>query len=97
LFTTELTNQMRMALYPPLYAVFPKSEHAQNLIIASLYEDGYSTLHRMRGLLAVLTARLQETALLRDFRVDDKFSFLDLRKLLGFELLTVTDGDSFAH
>ena len=45
----------------------------------------------------MLTARSQATALFRDFQVEDKFSFLDLRKLLDFELLTVTDGDRLAH
>ena len=52
---------------------------------------------RMRALLAQLTARARQTPLFVQYRVEDRFTFLDLLKLLGFEQLTVTDGDTFAH
>ena len=97
MFITELTNQNLTAPYLPSYAVFPESEHTHKLIITRMYEDGYNTLYRMRGLLAMLTARSQATALFGDFQVEDKFSFLNLRELFGFELFTITDGDKFAH
>ena len=97
LFVTELTNQMMLNPYPPPFAIFAKGDAAQKLIITSLYADGYNTLYRMRGLLAMLTARSRATPLFRDFQVEDKFTFLDLLKLLGFSKLTVTDGDQFAH
>lgn len=96
-FVTELINQMMNNPYPPPFAVFAKGAEAQKMIITSLYADGYNTLFRMRGLLALLSARARSTAIFAQYQVEDLFTFLDLLKLLGFEQLTVTDGDQFAH
>ncbi|NKC13152.1 MAG: molybdopterin-guanine dinucleotide biosynthesis protein A [Gammaproteobacteria bacterium] len=96
-FVTELTNQMMGSPYPPPFALFAKGEEAEKLIITSLYDNGYNTLYRMRGLLAILTSRSRATPIFQEFEVQDIFTFLDLLKLLGFAQLTVTDGDSFAH
>ena len=57
----------------------------------------YNTLYRMRGLLALLTARSRSTPVFQEYEVQDIYTFLDLLKLLGFTQLTVTDGDQFAH
>ncbi len=97
LFVTELTNQMVNNAYPPQVAIFAKGEEAEKLIVTSLYSDGYNTLYRMRGLLAMLSARARTTPIFRAYEVEDLFTFFDLLKLLGFEKLTVTDGDRFAH
>lgn len=97
LFVTELTNQMLANPYPPPVAIFAKGAEAEKLIITALYDDGYNTIYRMRGLLAMLSARARMTPLFREFEVEDLFTFFDLLKLLGFELVTVTDGDRFAH
>ncbi len=97
LFVTELTNQMINSAYPPPVAIFAKGEQAEKLIITALYDDGYNTLYRMRGLLAMLSARARTTPIFRAYEVEDLFTFFDLLKLLGFEQLTVTDGDRFAH
>lgn len=97
LFVTELTNQMMNNPYPPPFAIFAKGEDAEKMIITALYRDGYDTLYRMRGLLALLTARARATPIFQEYEVEDLFTFFDLLKLLGFRLLTVTDGDRFAH
>ncbi len=97
LFVTELTNQMLSNPYPPPIAVYAKGTEAQKLIITSLYEDGYNTIYRMRGLLAMLSARARITPIFQEYEVEDLFTFFDLLKLLGFELVTVTDGKHFAH
>ncbi|HSS63972.1 MAG TPA: molybdopterin-guanine dinucleotide biosynthesis protein A [Gammaproteobacteria bacterium] len=97
LFVTELSNQMLNNAYPPPVAIFAKGEEAEKLIITALYADGYNTLYRMRGLLAMLSARARTTPIFRAYEVEDLFTFFDLLKLLGFEQLTVTDGDRFAH
>jgi len=97
LFATELTNQMMANPYPPPFAVFTKGAEAEKMIITSLYRDGYDTLYRMRGLLAMLSARARSTPIFTEYQAEDLFTFLDLLALLGFELLTVTDGDRFAH
>ena len=96
-FITELTNQMMENPYPPPFAIFPKGEDAQKLIITALYGNSYNTLFRMRGLLAILTARARATPIFQDFEVQDLYTFLDLLKLLGFTQVTITDGDAFAH
>lgn len=97
LFVTELSNQMINGAYPPQVAVFAKGEEAEKLIITALYADSYNTLYRMRGLLAMLSAMARTTPIFRAYEVEDLFTFLDLLKLLGFDQLTVTDGDRFAH
>ncbi len=97
LFVTELTNQMLNNTYAPSVAIFAKGEEAEKLIITGLVEGGYNTLYRMRGLLAMLSARARTTPIFREYRVEDLFTFLDLLKLLGFKQVTVTDGDRFAH
>ena len=97
LFVTELTNQMLSGRYPPQFAIFAKGEHAQKIIIPGLYDGGYNTMYRMRGLLAMLTAQARTTPIFREYEVEEVFTFFDLLKLLGFERLTVTDGDRFAH
>ena len=97
LFVTELTNQMMQNSYPPPFAMFAKGAEAEKMIITSLYTDGFNTLYRMRGLLAILTARARVTPIFREFQVEDVYTFLDLLKLLGYKQLTVTDGDKFAH
>ena len=51
----------------------------------------------MRGLLAILTARARMTPLFEQSSGQDVLTFLDLLKLLGFEQITVADGDNFAH
>lgn len=96
-FVTELTNQLVAGAYAPGFAMFAKGAEAEKVIITGLQEGGYSTLYRMRALLAVLTAKARTTPIFREYRVEDVFTFLDLLKLLGFKQLTVTDGDRFAH
>ncbi len=97
LFITELMNQLMAKPYPPPYAIFAKGEEAEKLIITSLYSDGYNTLYRLRGLLAMLSSRARGTPMFQHYEVEDVFTFFDLLKLLGFERLTVTDGDRLAH
>ena len=97
LFTTEVTAQMLARPYPPPYAIFAKGAEAEKLIITALHADWFGTLYRMRALLAQLTAVARTTPMFREYEVDDLFTFLDLLKLLGFQRLTVTDGESYGH
>ncbi len=32
-----------------------------------------------------------------EYKVEDTFNFFDMAKMLGFELITVSDGDTFTH
>ncbi len=96
-FVTGLTNRMLQNPYPPQFAIFAKGEGAEKLIIVSVTEDAYNTLFRMRALLATLTAVARTTPLFKQGEVQDFFTFFDLTKMLGFVMITVTDGKDFAH
>jgi hypothetical protein len=78
-------------------AIFAKGAEAEKLIITALGPGRYDTLYRIRGLLALLTAEARQTPIFQDLQVEDVFTFLDLLGLLGFQQLTVTNGDNFAH
>ena len=97
-FVTHVMNEMiRKNPYPPQYAIFAKGEEAEKMIIVGIAGDSYDTLYRMRALLAMLTAVARTTPLFKEERVEDYFTYLDLCKMLGFKLLTVSDGRKFAH
>ena len=96
-FVTELVNQMMNNPYPPPFAIFAKGTDAEKMIITGLYDNSYNSLYRMRGLLALLSARARSTPIFHEYQVEDLFTYLDLLKLLGFKRLTVTDGNHFAH
>lgn len=97
-FVTHVMNEMiRKNPYPPQYAIFAKGEEAEKMIIVGISGDSYNTLYRMRALLAMLTAVARTTPLFKEERVEDYFTYLDLCKMLGFKLLTVSDGRKFAH
>jgi hypothetical protein len=97
-FVTHVMNEMiRKNPYPPQYAIFAKGESAEKMIIVGIAGDSYNTIYRMRALLAILTAVARTTPLFKEEKVEDYFTYLDLCKMLGFELLTVSDGKSFAH
>jgi hypothetical protein len=97
LFVTEMTRVALGNPYPPDVAIFAKGAEAEKLIITALGSGRYDTLYRMRGLLALLTAEARRTPIFQDLQVEDVFTFLDLLGLLGFEQLTLTDGNDFAH
>jgi hypothetical protein len=96
-FVTELTNQMMRNPYPPPFAIFAKGDDAEKIIIVGLFEGGYNTIYRARGLLAMLTARARMTPIFRKHQVEDVFTFFDFLKLQGFQRLTITDGKSYSH
>ena len=67
------------------------------MIIVGLNDSGLNSIYRARALLAMLTAQARVTPLFRDTNRAEVFTFLDLAKLLGFQLITVRDGREFAH
>jgi hypothetical protein len=96
-FVTGLANRMLQNPYPPEYAIFAKGAEAEKLIIVAVKSDAYNTLFRLRALLATLTAVARVTPLFKEGAVEDFFTFFDLCKMLGFERITVSDGQNFAH
>ena len=83
--------------YPPRYALFAKGDEAEKLIIVGLHGDSFRTLYRARAVLAQLTAAARGTELFRNLEVEDYFTFFDLCRLLGFQQITVSDGENYAH
>lgn len=96
-FATVLTNQLLQAPYPPQFAIYAKGAESEKLIIIGLNDSGYNSIFRARALLAMLTAQARMTPLFREANLTEIFTFLDLAKLLGFRLITVSDGREFAH
>ena len=96
-FIVLQTAEQAKRPYPPRFAIFAKGEKAQKLIIVGLDGESFRTLFRARGVLAQLTARARGTELFRNLAVEDVFTFFDLARMLGFEQITITDGELFAH
>jgi hypothetical protein len=96
-FITDLTRKQFAGPYPPQYAIFAKGEGAEKLIIVALEDDVFRTLFRARGVLAQLTAHARATDFFKTNAVDDYFTFFDLCRLLGFEQLTISDGQTWSH
>jgi hypothetical protein len=96
-FVVELTQQMLSNPYAPEFAVFAKGDEAEKLLIVALKDNVLDTIYRARALLAMLTTVARATPLFQDYGVAEVFTFFDLHKILGFDQLTISDGDGFAH
>ena len=96
-FVTGMTRSLLDKPYPPQFIMFAKGDEADRMIITSVEAGTYNTLYRARALLAMLTAVARETKIFQEFGVEDYFTYFDLLRMLGFERLTITDGETFAH
>ncbi|MEM7025703.1 MAG: molybdopterin-guanine dinucleotide biosynthesis protein A [Pseudomonadota bacterium] len=96
-FVVELTQQMLSNPYAPEFAVFAKGAEAEKLLIVALKDDVLDTIYRARALFAMLTSVARATPLFQDYGVAEVFTFFDLLAILGFEQLTISDGEGFAH
>lgn len=96
-FITGLTGEQLARPYWPTFVVFAKGAEAEKLIIVATGDIGFRTIFQARALLAQLTATARGTPLFRELKVEDIFTFFDLAKMLGYEQIVISDGDSFAH
>ncbi len=96
-FIVAVVNERLQRPYPPTYSLFPKGGRAHRLIIVSNVAGQLNTIYRVRALLATMTSVARTLPIFRDHSVEDDFTFLDLMKMLGFESVTISDGDSFTH
>jgi hypothetical protein len=96
-FVVELTQQMLSNPSAPEFAVFATGDEAETLLIVALKDNVLDTIYRARALLAMLTSVARATPLFQDYGVAEVFTFFDLLKILGFDQLTISDGDGFAH
>ncbi len=96
-FIVAVVNERLQRPYPPTYSLFPKGGRAQKLIIVSNLPGQLNTIYRVRALLATMTSVARTLPIFRQPSVEDYFTLLDLMKMLGFESVTVSDGESFTH
>ncbi|MGB0672104.1 MAG: hypothetical protein ACPGNT_11465, partial [Rhodospirillales bacterium] len=96
-FITHIVTDMMSKPFPPTVTLFAQGRDAEQLIIISNREGRLNTLYRVRALLALLTASARVSPIFRELNVEDRFTFIDLAKMLGFSRLTLSDGDRFAH
>lgn len=96
-FVAGLSKQLSELPYPPQYAIFAKGEEAEKLIVIGYGGGQLSTVYRARALFATLSSMVRLGPLFQGTPIDDQATFFDFAKLLGFELITVSDGDTYAH
>ena len=96
-FVAGVTKQLSELPYPAPYAIFAKGDDAEKLIIVGYGGGRLGTVYRARALFATLTSLIRLGPLFQGTPIDDQATFFDLAKLLGFEQITVSDGEEFAH
>jgi hypothetical protein len=96
-FVTVVSQGTIQAAYRVPYAVFAKGEKADKMIIVGLQPGEFSTIYRMRGILANMTTMSRLSPFFQEHTVAEDATFFDLLKLLGFQSLTITDGEKIAH
>ncbi len=96
-FVVALVNGMLKRPFAPEFSVFVGGNEAEKLIIVGNMEGRLDTIYRARALLATLTSMARSTPIFREMNVEDRFTFLDLIRMLGFTQITVSDGDAFSH
>ncbi|MEE4012840.1 hypothetical protein V1T76_12295 [Roseibium sp. FZY0029] len=96
-FVSGLASQNAKLGYPPGYHLFAKGTDLEKLIIVATGDERYDTLFRLRALLASLTSMARTTELFAQSKQPQELNFLDLCKLIGFTLVTVSNGKDVTH
>ena len=96
-FITQITKAQLAAPDNPRFVIFAKGGEAEHMIIVALDDEIFRTLYRARAVLAQLTANARGTEAFVDAGLDTEATWFDLAKLLGFEDVVVSDGESWAH
>ena len=96
-FVTQMTRAMLDAPDTPPYVLFAKGAEANRLMLIGLDDQMFKTLYRARAILAQLTSNARGTEFFVQTGQQNTATFFDLLVLLGFESLTVSDGETWAH
>lgn len=96
-FVNEVTRAQFETPSGPRVAVFAKGSEAQHMVITGLDSEIFETLFRARGVMAQMTASARQTAFFKDNGIDTSATWYDLAKMLGFEDIVLTDGETWAH
>ncbi|MGD1924655.1 MAG: hypothetical protein ACFB03_10785 [Paracoccaceae bacterium] len=96
-FINEITKAQLAAPDNPRFAIFAKGGAAQHMIIIALDDEIFRTLYRARAQMAQLTANARGTEFFRANELQFVATWFDLAKMLGFEDIVVSDGDTWSH
>jgi hypothetical protein len=96
-FVIGIKEGMANKPYDSPYAVFAKGEESRKLMIIAKTDGHLQTIYRARALLADLTTSARTTPIFEESGRPENLTFLDLLTLLGFETVTLSDGDRFSH
>ena len=96
-FVVGVVELMLRRPYPPPETMFVKGDRAEKLIVVATGPGHLDTLFRIRAYLATMTSVARASPMFSDFQVEDRFTFIDLLKMLGFKQITLSDGDTFTH
>jgi len=96
-FITQITKAQLAAPEAPEFVIFAKGGEAEHMIIVAIDDDIFSTLFRARAVLAQLTANARGTEFFIQNDIADRATWFDLARLLGFQDLVISDGETWAH
>ncbi|MDH3666939.1 MAG: hypothetical protein OEN23_08410 [Paracoccaceae bacterium] len=96
-FITQITKAQLAAPENPRFVIFAKGADAQHMIIVALDDEVFKTLYRARAVLAQLTSNARGTDFFIENGIEDFATWFDLARLLGFEDLVISDGETWAH
>jgi hypothetical protein len=96
-FVTIVSQGTIQAAYRVPYAVFAKGDKGDTMIIVGMQAGELNTVYRMRALLANLTTMSRLSPFFQEKTVAEDATFFDLLKLLGFQSVTITDGEKITH
>lgn len=95
-FAVGIAIEQKKQDFAPPWHLFVKGAEKQKMIIVATHSGRYDTIFRLRALLASLTSEARSTPIFRQATHPEELTFLDFCKRLGFERVTVSDGDKVA-
>lgn len=96
-FLTQITKGQLSVPTKPRIAIFGKGSETQHMIIVALDGEVFKTLFRARAVLAQMTATARTTPLFKKNGIQFNATWFDLAKILGFEDIVLTDGETWSH
>lgn len=96
-FINEITKAQLAAPANPRFVIFAKGKGAEHMVIMALDDQIFRTLYRARAQLAQLTANARGTDFFKSENLQFTATWFDLAKLMGFEDIVISDGDTWSH
>ncbi len=94
---TTLTSKAQLAApESPRFVIFAKGDEAQHMIIIALDDQIFKTIYRARAVLAQLTSNVRGAEFFVN-KIRDDATWFDLAKMLRFEDLVISDGETWSH